>query len=712
VVDWGVDRQLIHLSAEKEFIVIRQVPLDHTRNIGIMAHIDAGKTTTTERILFYTGVSRTMGEVHEGTAVMDWMEQEQERGISITAAATTCFWRDHRVNIIDTPGHVDFTIEVERCLRVLDGAVAVFCAVGGVEPQSETVWRQADKYSVPRVAFINKCDRVGADPWRCVQQIRDRIKAHPVITQIPMGIEDSFSGVIDLVGMRALEWVGDTTGAIFMEREVPSELVKAAKSARVAMIESLGEVDDEILALYVDGSDVSPKHIRAALRRATISGKAVPVLLGAAFKNKGVQPLLDAVVDYLPSPADMPPVRGHSADGQPVFRRASDDEPFSALAFKIMGDVVSEPLTFFRVYSGHVAAGATVFNATKGKRERIGRLLRMHANRREEIRQVGCGNIAAAIGLRSTSTGDTLCDVREPISLDLIDFPQPTCSVAIEAKTSAEQQELLRALERLAVEDPSFSLKTDSETGQTVISGMGELHLEIIVDRLVREYKLGATVGRPQVAYREAITKMAEAEGLFDHSIGGRGMFAQVKLRVEPGSERDGFLFKNLASTRAIPHELAIAVERGARTALARGAISGYPINDATVTLLDGSHHQLDSNEMAFQIATAQAIAEAVAKAGPVLLEPLMSLDVVVPDQYIGSVVGNLSARRARICGIEPRGGAQAISAEVPLSHMFGYSTDIRSLTQGRASFTMQFLRFSPVPNHLAPDSRNRDRSS
>jgi elongation factor G len=677
-----------------------------------MAHIDAGKTTTTERILFYTGVSRTMGEVHEGTAIMDWMEQEQERGISITAASTTCFWRDHRVNIIDTPGHVDFTIEVERCLRVLDGAVTVFCAVGGVEPQSETVWRQADKYHVPRIAFINKCDRLGADPWRCVQQIRDRIKAHPVLTQLPMGLENSFSGVVDLIEMRALEWVGDTTGAIFMEREVPADLVRPAKNARAAMIEALGEVDDEILALYVEGAEIGPRHIRAALRRATIAGRAIPVLLGAAFKNKGVQPLLDAVVDYLPSPADMPPVRGHAADGQTVMRRASADEPFSALAFKIGSDVVTGPLTYFRVYSGHVATGATVFNSTKGTRERIGRLVRMHANRREEIRQVGCGNIAAAVGLRATSTGDTLCDPRAPIVLDLIDFPQPTCSVAIEAKTSAEQQELRRALEQLAVEDPSFFVNTDAETGQTVISGMGELHLEIIVDRLIREYNLAASVGRPQVAYREAITRAAEAAGRFEHAVGGRGLFAQVKLRVEPGDAKAGVTFRNEASARSVPREFVGAVERGARTALARGVVSGYPIADAVVRLLDGSHHPLDSNEMAFQIATAQAIAEALAQAGPVLLEPLMSLDVVVPDQFVGGVVGNLSARRARILGIEPRGGAQAISAEVPLASMFGYSTDVRSLTQGRATFTLQFLRFAPVPNHVTPDIANRSRSS
>jgi elongation factor G len=497
-----------------------------------------------------------------------------------------------------------------------------------------------------------------------------------------------------------------------MEREVPSDLVRPAKHARAALIEALGEVDDEILALYVEGAEINPRQIRAALRRATIAGRAVPVLLGAAFKNKGVQPLLDAVLDYLPSPADMPPVRGHAPNGGPASRQASAEAPFSALAFKIMGDVVSEPLTYFRVYSGHVATGATVLNSTKGTRERIGRLMRMHANRCEDIRQVGCGNIAAAVGLRATSTGDTLCDVREPIVLDLIDFPQPTCAVAIEARTGAEQQDLLKALDHLAVEDPSFAVNTDAETGQTVISGMGELHLEIIVDRLVREYGLAASVGRPQVAYREAITRTAEAEGRFEHQVGGRGLFAQVKLRVEPGEDKTGVVFHNQAPARAIPREFVVAVERGARTALARGVVSGYPIADAVVTLLDGTHHPLDSNEMAFQIATAQAVADALAQAGPVVLEPLMSLDVVVPDQYIGGVVGNLSARRAHIIGIEPRGGAQAIAADVPLASMFGYSTDVRSLTQGRATFTMQFLRFAPVPNHVAAGIANRSRSS
>ena len=692
--------------------MVRQAPINQTRNIGIMAHIDAGKTTTTERILFYTGVSQTMGEVHEGTAIMDWMEQEQERGISITAAATTCFWREHQVNIIDTPGHVDFTVEVERCLRVLDGAVAVFCAVGGVEAQSETVWRQADKYRVPRIAFINKCDRRGADPGRCVEQMRDRIKAHPVVTQIPMGLEDSFAGVIDLANMRALEWVGDTTGAAFLDREIPSSLVRPAKDARVAMIEALGEVDDEIFALYVEGAEISAARIRAGLRRATIAGKAVPVLLGAAFKNKGVQPLLDAVVDYLPSPADMPPVAGHALDGVPCLRLASDNEPFSALAFKIMSDMVTEPLTYFRVYSGHVEAGSTVFNSTKGKRERVGRLLRMHANRREEIRRVSCGNIAAAVGLGVTSTGDTLCDVRAPIVLELIDFPRPTCSVAIEARSESQQQKLGQALAQLATEDPTFSVRTEAETGQTLISGMGELHLEIIVDRLVRQFEVEAKVGRPSVAYREMITEMAEAEGHCIHQVGGRGLFGHVKLRVEPRPDGRGILFVNQASASAVPRDLVTAVERGARTALERGVLGGYGLTDVRVTLLDGKHHPLDSNEMAFQIAAAQAAFEAARRASPVLLEPIMRLDVLVPDEFVGGVLGNLSARRGRVLGMDARGGVQYISAEVPLATMFGYSTDVRSLTQGRATFTMQLLRYAPVPLPVREALSTRARGS
>jgi elongation factor G len=666
-----------------------------------MAHIDAGKTTTTERILYYTGVSRTMGEVHEGTAVMDWMQQEQERGISITAASTTCFWRDHRVNIIDTPGHVDFTVEVERCLRVLDGAVAVFCAVGGVEPQSETVWHQADRYNVPRVAFVNKCDRVGADPWRCVRQLRERLTAHPFVVQLPMGLEEDFRGVIDLVRMRALEWIGDVTGAAFLETEIPAEHLREAKAARVALIEALGEVDDEILALYVEGAEITEARLRTALRRATIAGKAIPVLFGAAFKNKGVQPLLDAVVDYLPSPADLPPVSGHGATGEKASRIASDDEPFSALAFKIMNDAHHGALTYFRVYSGQVESGATVFNATKGKRERIGRLWRMHANKREEIRHVSCGNIAAAVGLRVTTTGDTLCDPRAPITLDLMHFPPPAMSIAIEPKTEAGRERLREALERLAVEDPSFAVTTHPETGQTLIAGMGELHLEIIVDRLVREFQIEANVGRPQVTYRETITQGAEASIEYNQQIGGRGQYAQVHLRVEPLAERRGFQFENQVGTATLPREFVPAVERGAREALNRGVLSGHALCDMKVTFLDGRHHQIDSSEMAFQLAAFQAVGQAARDARPIVLEPVMSLEVITPEEFLGPVLGNLSARRARVSGMEARGTTQAITAEVPLSTMFGYATDVRSLTQGRATFTMQFTRYAPVPAHL-----------
>jgi elongation factor G len=666
-----------------------------------MAHIDAGKTTTTERILFYTGVSRSMGEVHEGTATMDWMEQEQERGISITAASTTCFWRDHRVNIIDTPGHVDFTVEVERSLRVLDGAVAVFDAVAGVEPQSETVWRQADRYHVPRLAFINKCDRVGADPARCIKQISDRLRGHPLVVQIPVGLEDTFRGIVDLVRMRSLEWVGDLTGAVFLEGEIPAELVPEAKSARAALIEALGEVDDEILALYVEGAEISEARLRAAIRRATVSGKAIPVLYGAAFKNKGVQPLLDAVVDYLPSPTDMPPVTGHGQDGAPESRRAADDEPFAALAFKIMNDAAHGQLTYFRVYAGSVESGATVYNATKGKRERIGRLLRMHANKREEIRRVSCGNIAAAVGLRATSTGDTLCDPAQPITLELMHFPPPAMAITIEPRNDASQDRLRQALERLAIEDPSFAVSVDAETGQTLISGMGELHLEIIVDRLVREFQVEANVGRPQVTYRETISETVEVEARHTQPIGGRGQFGHVVLKVEPLPERKGIQFENQAGGGAIPREFVGAVDRGAREALSRGVVAGRSVADVKVTLLDGSSHPVDSTEMAFQLAAFMATGQALRQARPLLLEPVMSLEVVTPDEFLGPVLGNLSARRARVSGMEGRGSAQAISAEVPLATMFGYASEVRSLTQGRATFTMQFLRYAPVPAHL-----------
>jgi elongation factor G len=677
-----------------------------------MAHIDAGKTTTTERILYYTGVSHRIGEVHEGTATMDWMEQEQERGITITAASTVCFWRDHRINIIDTPGHVDFTIEVERSLRVLDGAVAVFDAVGGVEPQSETVWRQADKYRVPRLAFINKCDRVGADPDRCVEQIRDRLKAHPVVIQIPNALEDEFRGVVDLIRMRLVEWVDDSMGAAFSDEEIPAELAEAAKQARQSMIESIGEVDDEVLAAYLEGSAISEELLRAALRRATVAGHAVPVLVGAAFKNKGVQPLLDAVVDYLPSPVDIPPVSGKDSDGNTTTRVASDDAPFSALAFKIMNDPFVGQLTYFRVYSGKLEAGATVYNATKGKRERIGRLLRMHANKREDIKEVTCGNIAAAVGLRVTTTGDTLCDEKAPVVLELMDFPAPVIAIAIEPKTQANQEKLGQALAKLAMEDPSFSVKTDPETGQTLISGMGELHLEIIVDRLVREFKVEAYVGRPQVAYRETITREAEGEGKYIRQTGGRGQYGHVVLRVGPMPSGKGVIFEDRTVAGAIPREFIPSVEKGVRESLARGVLAGYPMIDLQVTLTGGSFHEVDSSEMAFQIAGSMGAQAAARDAGPALLEPVMAVEVLTPDDFTGEVMGNLAARRGRVSGMEGRGSAQAITAEVPLATMFGYSTDVRSMTQGRATYTMQFARYAPVPAQVTETMLERMRGA
>jgi elongation factor G len=677
-----------------------------------MAHIDAGKTTTTERILYYTGVSHRIGEVHEGTATMDWMEQEQERGITITAASTVCFWRDHRINIIDTPGHVDFTIEVERSLRVLDGAVAVFDAVGGVEPQSETVWRQADKYRVPRVAFINKCDRVGADPDRCVEQIRERLKSHPVVIQIPNALEDEFRGVVDLIRMRLVEWVGDSMGAAFSDEEIPAELADAAKLARQSMIEAIGEVDDEVMGAYLEGSAISEELLRAALRRATVAGHAVPVLVGAAFKNKGVQPLLDAVVDFLPSPVDIPPVTGKDPDGNVTARLASDDAPFSALAFKIMNDPFVGQLTYFRVYSGKLEAGATVYNATKGKRERIGRLLRMHANKREDIKEVTCGNIAAAVGLRVTTTGDTLCDEKAPVVLELMDFPAPVIAIAIEPKTQANQEKLGQALAKLAMEDPSFSVKTDPETGQTLISGMGELHLEIIVDRLVREFKVEAYVGRPQVAYRETITREVEGEGKYIRQTGGRGQYGHVVLRVGPMPSGKGVIFEDRTIGGTIPREFIPSVEKGVRESLARGVLAGYPMIDIQVTLTGGSFHEVDSSEMAFQIAGSMGAQAATRDAAPVLLEPVMAVEVLTPDDFTGEVMGNLAARRGRVSGMEGRGSAQAITAEVPLSTMFGYSTDVRSMTQGRATYTMQFARYAPVPAQVTETMLERMRGA
>jgi elongation factor G len=701
------------VRAEGEIlVVVRQVAIDKTRNIGIMAHIDAGKTTTTERILYYTGVSHRMGEVDDGTAVMDWMQQEQERGITITSAATTCFWRDHRVNIIDTPGHVDFTVEVERSLRVLDGAVALFCAVGGVEPQSETVWRQADKYRVPRLAFINKCDRVGANPAACVQQIRARLRAHPIPIQMPAGLENDFQGVIDLLRMRRLYWVSDLTGAMFLEGEIAPEQLAEAKLARQQMIELVAEVDEEVLALFVEGAEISEARLKAGLRRATIAGRAVPVLYGAAFKNKGVQPLLDAVVDYLPSPQDLPPVIAHTPDGVRVTISSSEQEPFAALAFKVMNDAYVGPLTYLRVYSGRVENGSTVYNSTKGKRERIGRLLQMHANKKEDIRSVSSGNIAAAVGLRVATTGDTLCDPASPVILDVIEFPPPAMSVVIEAKTQAGEQELMAALEKLATEDPTFRVSTDPETGQTLISGMGELHLEIIVDRLVREFKVAARVGRPQVAYREAITRPAFHEETFVLETIGRGQFAQVSLRLEPAPAGAGILFENALAAGTLPKEFIAAVERGARGALGRGPVAGYPVIDSQVTLVAATMHPVDSNEVAFQIAASQATAATLREAGPVIVEPIMSLEVVAREEFTGVIIGNLAARRGRILGLEARGDAQGVSAEVPLATMFGYSTDVRSLTQGRATFTMQFLRYAPVPAQVSDAIVNRVRGA
>jgi len=665
-----------------------------------MAHIDAGKTTTTERILFYTGVSRKMGEVHEGTTQMDWMEQEQERGITITAASTTCFWREHRINIIDTPGHVDFTVEVERSLRVLDGAVAVFDAVGGVEPQSETVWRQADKYRVPRLAFINKCDRVGADPDRCVREIRERLKGTPIVIQIPNALEDGFSGVVDLIEMKLVDWEDDTVGAEPVVKAIPEELREAAELARATMIEAIAEADDETMRLYLEERALSPELLRAALRRATIAGHAVPVLCGAAFRNKGVQPLLDAVVDFLPAPNDIPPVVGKDLAGKRTERRATDTEPFSALAFKIMNDPFVGTLTYFRVYSGKVSAGMTVYNALKGKRERIGRLLHMHANKREDVDEVTCGNIAAAAGLRATATGDTLCDEKNPVVLELMEFPAPVISIAIEPKTQANQDKIGQALAKLAIEDPSFRVKTDAETGQTIISGMGELHLEIIVDRLVREFKIEAYVGRPQVAYRETITREADAEGKYIRQTGGRGQYGHVTLHVEP-AEGKGIVFEDATVGGIVPREFVPAVERGVRESLARGVLGGYPVIDVAVKLIGGSYHELDSSEMAFQIAGSMGATAAAREAGPVLLEPVMEVEVLTPDEFMGEVTGNLSARRGRVSGMEARGSAQAISAEVPLASMFGYSTDVRSMTQGRATYTMQFARYAPVPTRV-----------
>ncbi len=679
--------------------------LDRTRNIGIMAHIDAGKTTTTERILYYTGKTHKIGEVDEGSTEMDWMEQEKERGITITAAATTAFWGNYRINIIDTPGHVDFTVEVERSLRVLDGAIAVFDAVAGVEPQSETVWRQADKYRVPRIALINKMDRTGADFERAVRMIAERLGANPVRVQLPYGKEDKFRGIIDLIRMRAVVWDEETLGAAFRDEEIPERLREAAQAAREAVLEVAAEQDESVMHKYLAGEPISEQELRLALRRATLTLQAVPVLCGASFKNKGVQPLLDAVVDYLPSPLDVPPLEGkHPKSGKVEGRAADEKAPFSALVFKIMADPFVGQLAYFRVYSGALESGSYIFNSTRGTKERVGRLLRMHANKREDVKRVSAGDIAAAVGLRNARTGDTLCLESAPVVLEAMEFPEPVIAVAIEPKTKDGQERLSLALAALANEDPTFRAATNEETGETIISGMGELHLEIIVDRLLREFRVEANVGKPQVAYRETISVGVEAEGRFIRQTGGRGQYGHVKIRVEPLTT-GGFEFLNKIVGGVIPREYIPAAEKGIREAMEGGVLAGYPMVDARVILLDGSYHEVDSSEMAFKIAGSMAFKDAARRAKPILLEPLMRYDIIVPEEFMGQVIGDLNSRRGRVLEVEARPAAQVIRAEVPLAELFGYATDLRSATQGRASHTpLQFARYQPVPSQIAEE--------
>ncbi len=687
----------------------RLVPLERMRNIGIAAHIDAGKTTTTERILYYTGRSHKIGEVHEGTATMDWMEQEQERGITITSAATTCQWRDMQINIIDTPGHVDFTAEVERSLRVLDGAVAVFDAVAGVQPQSETVWRQADKYAVPRICFINKMDRVGADFYHSVGTIVDRLKAKTVAIQIPVGAEEHFKGIVDLVKMKAYIWRDETLGAEFDETEIPEDLKSKADEYRALMIEAISEVDDELAEKYILGEDLTEAEIKTGIRKATIGLKIFPVICGSAFKNKGVQTMLDAVVDYLPSPLDIPPIEGTSIDDAEIkmVRHSSDSEPFSALVFKIMTDPFAGQLAFFRVYSGKMSAGESVFNVAKGRKERVGRLLRMHANKREDIQDIMAGDICAAVGLKTVSTGDTICDEKDPIVLESIDFPIPVIQLAVEPKTKADQEKLGMAIQKLAQEDPTFKVATDPDTGQTILSGMGELHLEIIVDRMMREFGVAANVGKPQVAYRETIRTTAEYDYTHKKQTGGSGQYARTKLRVEPNPGL-GYEFENDVVGGAIPKEFISAVEKGCSEALEGGIMAGYPLVDVKVTVFDGNSHDVDSSEMAFKICSSICFKEACRRAKPVLLEPIMAVEVVVPDEYMGPVNGDLISRRGQLEGTEIRGTTQIIKASVPLSEMFGYATDIRSKTQGRGSFTMHFGRYEEVPKNVGEEIVSR----
>jgi len=690
--------------------VARTTPIDRYRNIGISAHIDAGKTTTTERILFYTGVSHKIGEVHDGAAVMDWMEQERERGITITSAATTCFWKgmdgkypEHRINIIDTPGHVDFTIEVERSMRVLDGACMVYCAVGGVQPQSETVWRQANKYKVPRLAFVNKMDRQGADYFKVYEQMRGRLKANPVPIQIPIGAEDRFQGLVDLVTMKAIYWDDATQGMKFEMREIPAELVSKAREWREKMIEAAAEANEELMNRYLEEGTLSEADIKRGIRARTLASEIVPMLCGSAFKNKGVQAMLDAVIDFLPSPVDIPPVKGHAEGGEADGRRAADDEKLSALAFKIMTDPYVGQLTFIRVYSGVLNSGDQVYNPIKDRKERIGRLLQMHANQREELKELWAGDIAAVVGMKDVTTGDTLCDPAAPITLEKIEFPEPVIHVAVEPKTKADQEKMGVALNRLAQEDPSFRVRSDEESGQTIISGMGELHLEIIVDRMRREFNVEANVGAPQVAYREAIRKAVEQEGKFIKQTGGRGQYGHVWIKVEPNEAGKGFEFVDAIKGGSVPREYIPAVNKGVVGGLSNGVLAGFPVVDVKVTLFDGSYHEVDSNENAFKMAGSMAFKDAMHKASPVLLEPMMAVEVETPEEFMGNVMGDLSGRRGIVHGMEDQAaGIKVIKAEVPLAEMFGYSTQLRSLSQGRATYTMEFKHYAEAPKSVA----------
>jgi elongation factor G len=691
--------------------VARKTPIDRYRNIGIMAHIDAGKTTTTERILFYTGISHKIGEVHDGAATMDWMEQEQERGITITSAATTCFWRgmdqqfpEHRVNIIDTPGHVDFTIEVERSLRVLDGACAVFCAVGGVEPQSETVWRQANKYHVPRMAFVNKMDRAGADFLRVIQQIKDRLGANPVPIQLPIGAEDNFKGVIDLIRMKAIMWNEGDMGATYELHDIPADMAEQCQQWRESMVESAAEADEELMEKYLEEGDLSADDIRKGLRKRTLNNEIVPALCGSAFKNKGVQAMLDAIIYYMPGPTDVLAIKGHldDKDETEALRHSSDDEPFAALAFKIATDPFVGSLTFFRVYSGVLSSGDTIYNPVKGKKERIGRILQMHANSREEIKEVRAGDIAAAVGLKDVTTGDTLCDLNNIITLERMEFPEPVISVAIEPRTKVDQEKMGIALSKLAQEDPSFRVHTDEESGQTIISGMGELHLEIIVDRMKREFKVEANVGAPQVAYREAVTKKVEVEGKFVRQSGGRGQYGHVWLRLEPVEPGSGYEFANAIVGGVVPREYIGAVDAGVKEQMQNGVLAGFPIEDCKVTLFDGSYHDVDSSEMAFKIAGSMGFRKGALEANPVLLEPMMKVEVVTPEDYMGDVMGDLNRRRGIVQGMEDAPSGKIIRAEVPLAEMFGYATDLRSMSQGRATYSMEFEKYVQAPSSVA----------